>query len=118
VSVESAESDAPNSNTEDSLRQAPRHVRLVKRQRISTGQRISIALETLAENHGRRVRYKNQSQVQMAISSFIADFGLGMDPDDRLKYVHYFMNKPIAAEAFNVLDSNTKVAFLSNLDLS
>jgi hypothetical protein len=93
-----------------------------KRQRQSTGERISAALEMIATTNKRRAERKAQSQTQtqtqIAISSFLGEYGIGMDPAVRVNFVRYFMNNPSAAEVYNVLDNSTQVAFLSSLEVN
>ena len=84
-----------------------------KRRRTS-GDRISGALEKLAKNHERRTEQKaeKRTQTQIAIKTFIEEYGSTLTAEQKLGCVQHFMNNPAAAEAYNVLDSETKEAFV------
>ncbi|GMF61992.1 unnamed protein product [Phytophthora fragariaefolia] len=104
--------DPASSNTSD-----PPSTTTLGRRRRTSGERISYALEKLVEQQVRRVRQRARSQVQIAITSFIADHSTGMRVAERVSYVSYFVANPLAADAFNVHDHDTKVAYLLSLSL-
>jgi hypothetical protein len=117
ASPDSSTSDEEALSTHESIHSRGSDHRTGKRVRRSNGDRISMALETIASSHRRYVRRKTQTHTQTAIATFLKEYGIGMDPDERIKYVQYFIGNSIAAEAFNVLDTTTQVAFLSSLEL-
>jgi hypothetical protein len=59
------------------------------------------------------VRQRARSQVQIAITGFIADNSAGMESAERIRYVNHFVVNPVAAEAFNVLGHDMKAVYIT-----